>query len=260
MYLIYTFIYRPTIIFKIFEGNIVKNILIFIYEIFFVGTYVHLWYFPALITGVIILWFLVNKLKFDNKKLFVLSISLYVFATLIMNYDFFNQLFLKVPLFGGLLSKLGARFTRNGFFFGFPFVCLGYLISVSKQKTNKKQAGIFAICSLLLIFVEQFANILIGRIGGELLFALYPVSFCLFVFVLNVNMTESFKNFALFSRKASVIIYGIHMLIYNTLKSYFVIPNLERYIIVLVLSLIISYIIIKLSSFKMFKWLKYIFW
>lgn len=91
---------------------------------FYIGTYYHLWYIPALLFG---LWFVDYLMKHMSKRIvYVLVILLYAFACL----ETHRELIANTYLLTLIDTYLGIFVTpRNGLFFAPIFITIGYVIS-----------------------------------------------------------------------------------------------------------------------------------
>lgn len=148
-------IYCISIIFyipvNIYSGYFTKSMLLpdILKAIIFDGTFYHLWYLPASITGAVIAYFLVKKLGI--KKALGFSILLY---TVGLFGDSYFGLAEKLPLIKGFyfnLFKLSS-YTRNGIFFAPVFFILGSVISTRKGHISLKKmlSGLAVSFSLML--------------------------------------------------------------------------------------------------------------
>lgn len=97
--------------------------------------YHHLWYLPALLSGVLIL-ILVRKVLKNDAQVFVFILMIY--------------------LIGHLLdpSRAMAHYYRNGFFIGFPFIAFGYFI----RKYNIKD--LFKGWQLIVLILVSFTTLM----------------------------------------------------------------------------------------------------
>ncbi|MBP1040160.1 membrane-bound serine racemase VanT [Vagococcus sp. BWB3-3] len=114
----------------------------------FDGFLYHLWYFPAIITGVILLTFLMKKLSFP--MISVIAICLYLIG---LGGDSWFGIIKQVPLLNDFYARLFHFFggTRNGLFFAPLFLCLGAFLYRRKAELKPKKVLLFfAIVALLL--------------------------------------------------------------------------------------------------------------
>ncbi|MGC6767417.1 acyltransferase family protein [Enterococcus sp. LJL51] len=122
----------------------------------YVGTYYHLWYIPATMFALVLTHFLLKRLGYV--KLLGFSIVLYSLGCLESYSGLLNGTML------GDLFKLYQQFfitTRNGLFFGFVFIVLGFLL----HDYGNKLAVIQLYSGRLLILLS-----IISLLEGMLLF------------------------------------------------------------------------------------------
>lgn len=230
-------LYLPINIYNGYFNNF--NILILIKDIFLTGTIYHLWYFPALILGLWLSYFLINKLSL--KKSLIVSLILYTIGVfgdsyygLIANIPFINM-FYKVIFF--LFD-----YTRNGLFFVPIFLIMGYSI-------NKKEINIpiikypYAIIFLITMLLEGLITIKYNLYyHSSMYFSLIPLMYITFAYLM--NNYESNPSI----RSIGTYIYVIHpfiIVITHFLKRFIPIlkNSLVNYILVCIISLIASLIL-----------------
>lgn len=118
------------------------NVTQFVFDVFINGVHYHLWYFPALILGIAIVYFLYDRL---NAKLSLILLGgLYLFGSIINVYGF---LLPDVEL----IAWIGN--PRNGIFFAPLFVYIGQQLAVRSRPINP----LFFVLSLLLFFGETYS-------------------------------------------------------------------------------------------------------
>lgn len=125
----------------------------------FDGTFYHLWYFPACILAVVLIWAAQKWLSFNT--LLLISALLYIIG---LFGDSYYGLAEKMPVFVSVYEKIFciSSYTRNGFFFAPVFLLLG--VKVPKQadviegdgKKNRKSAGIGLLLSFAAMTAEGF--------------------------------------------------------------------------------------------------------
>ncbi|MCD8018653.1 MAG: acyltransferase [Clostridiales bacterium] len=129
MYFLYTIIYFPLEVLelRIEYDTFFEATIGFVQKIIFSGSYTHLWYFPSLIFGVLLVYLLHTVFKVKNIKIIIpLIIILYVLGVI---GDEFKALASSSPIskWGNLYYNIFVT-TRNGLFFAFPLIECGYLI------------------------------------------------------------------------------------------------------------------------------------
>ena len=124
----------------------------------FDGTFYHLWYFPACITGIGMVCFL-NRVM-GKKAAFFITTLLYLAGLL---GDSYFGIVLKVPKIAAFYEA-GFQiwsYTRNGLFLAPVFLMLGVMASDSilTKKTKKAQKYLYAsgfLCAFFLMTLEAF--------------------------------------------------------------------------------------------------------
>lgn len=126
----------------------------------FDGTFYHLWYFPACVTGIGIVCLL--RRFFERRQVLFLTGLLYLAG---LFGDSYFGIALKIPAIAAIYEK-GFQvwsYTRNGLFMAPVFLMLGVTASDHYRKDKKAQgkkmhyniAGF--VCSFLLMTIEAFA-------------------------------------------------------------------------------------------------------
>lgn len=277
LYIIYTFLYLPQIIYgDIKNGNsLIHSLLSFIINFFFVGSYSQLWYFVGLIVATVLLYWLKNRIKLSDRYVAAIVLILYAIGTIGNAYIQPLKERFMVPI--GESTQLDKKYlllwlyfkvfstTRNGIFFGLPYVFFGYLIAKNKQKIDRKSYLLFAFVSFLLMTGEVFAvHEIFGATGNDMLFLLLPTSIFAFLFILSIDCQGTKKNFhiAKHLRCLSVLYFGLHLFVDFYFSGFLhrifgiELNNLARFACVIILNYIAAEIIIRMSTVKHFQWLK----
>ena len=149
LYIICTFIYVPAII----DWNKGKVSLFKWFKlIFFEGSYRQLWFLPALVFAVALVYALC-RMGISTKVIFAFSVPLYIvgcafhsFYKPLITFEFIDE-FAK-----GYYNIFGT--TRNGIFFGFIYVALGALLATHSLKLKKPVAWLCLIASTAIMIIE----------------------------------------------------------------------------------------------------------
>ena len=148
LYLIATLLYLPI---NLYAGTWQKwqYLPSLLKDIFFNGTFYHLWYLPAAIIGACIVWFLKNRMK--TRQALLVCVILYVLGLLGDSYYGVTE---QVPVLNTIYQTLFTVFdyTRNGLFFAPVFFMLGAVIR-ERQKPlplGVCLSGLGASCVLML--------------------------------------------------------------------------------------------------------------
>lgn len=211
LYIFWSIIYLPYTIYDwvINDNNLLLDIFIYLKNFLFVGSFIQLWFFIALAFGIILLIILLKK--FSINKILLLSFILYIIGIFGDSYyGFLNHIPSIKKIYDTYLFIFET--TKNGLFFGFFFVTLGYYINIKNIKFTKSLGITGALLSLILILVEVlFIKTLDYALDFNMYFSLIPASFFIFILIKEIKL----PNKPLYStlRKSSVLIFEIHPLI-----------------------------------------------
>ncbi len=199
IYLLSMIIYFPV---NIYMGKLENIHFIFlIKDVFVNGTLYHLWYFPALIVGIWIVYYLIKNLT--KRETFIIIIMLYILGLLgdsyyfLVNenlrfiYDFFFNIF---------------DYTRNGLFYTPIFLYLGYVIKSHPKSNNFKLLYIIVLFTCMTVegFILHHFNL---QKHDSMYIFLVPLMYFLFGYLMNYNKTSNKRV-----RNISTILYIFHPL------------------------------------------------
>lgn len=175
-------------------------------DIFFDGTFYHLWYLPAVMLGILICLFLIRIA--GEKAAFIISVILYLAGLLGDSYYGLTRLvpFLE-KIYDGILQVFS--YTRNGIFFAPVFLMLGCLIKdgegteeeetkTDKAKTDKaktdetKTNSIIYGLIVLIFFLPMLAEgLLLHKYGWQRHDSMYiflvPLMYFFFIWILSLS-------------------------------------------------------------------------
>ncbi|MEQ7149107.1 membrane-bound serine racemase VanT [Enterococcus gallinarum] len=137
-------LYSQTIGFDLPVGTLAQALLVN-------GILYHLWYFPALITGSLLLTSLLIHVSF--KKVFWLAAGLYLIG---LGGDSWFGLIQQTPIepfYTAVFHLLDG--TRNGIFFTPLFLCLGVLVRKQSEKRSLSKTALFFLISLIGLLIES---------------------------------------------------------------------------------------------------------
>jgi serine/alanine racemase len=167
------------------NGNIIVSIL---RNVIFDGTFYHLWYLPASIIGVLIIYLLARLFTFRT----VLGITVFLY-TLGLLGDSYYGFTTNVPVLNTVYSAVFQVFsyTRNGIFLAPVFLALGGWLALSKPAQNKKINIIGFVMSISLMLFEGMLLYLHGLPRHDSMYIfLLPCMFFLFQIILQHNNHE----------------------------------------------------------------------
>jgi len=123
MYLLWSLVYFVFVLREWIENDVTVNeILHYIKRFFFEGSYSTIWFLPALISSVSIVYFLYKKIEY--KKIFFIALPFYIIACLGSSYYGLSE---KIPFLKNFFEVYFSFFDtiKNGLLFGFVFVVIG---------------------------------------------------------------------------------------------------------------------------------------
>lgn len=149
IYAICILLYLPI---NIYAGNFNGiGILGLLKELLITGTFYHLWYFPALILGIWITYFLVRHLK----TTIALSVCILLYIIGLFG-DSYYGIVDGINVFKVFFTTIFNIFnyTRNGLFYVPIFLILGYKMKYLNLKINKNVNIALTVISLILMICE----------------------------------------------------------------------------------------------------------
>lgn len=213
LYLLWSLIYLPLGLDYIAQLNLPIYLypVALIVSLVYIGTYYHLWYFPALFLS---LWIL--KVW---KKHFKLSILLFIsFILLCLGATETYYGLLPISLQDALTKYYFNIFytTRNFLFFGLFYVTLGYHIGQKKQ-SFVPHSFFKMLLSLLALILEVIFLQATHRLNSNIMFACIPLVYYLFITL--IHLGPLFKKRHLY-RPLSKYYYLVHPLIIFISQNY----------------------------------------
>ncbi|MEW9109569.1 MAG: serine racemase VanT catalytic subunit [Cytobacillus gottheilii] len=196
----------------------------FIKDIVFDGTFYHLWYFPGLILGVMIVAFLVRKIGL--KFTFFISLILYVIGIFGDSYYELTETFSSLEAFYETVFTL-SDYTRNGVFMVPIFLVMGMLIYKGNHAIPFQRNLLFFVISLSLLILEGLLlHALELQRHDSMYIMLIPAMYFLFRSLLQIRGKSS-KDL----RSISTIMYIIHPWMIVLVRLTAEIFNLEKWLV-----------------------------
>lgn len=198
-------------------------------DIFFDGTFYHLWYLPAVMLGILLCLFLIRIM--GERAAFIITVILYLAGLLGDSYYGLTRL---LPIMGEIYDGILQVFsyTRNGIFFAPVFLMLGCLIknrekkeeeALEENKCDKKDTNSIIYTLLVSVFflVMMAEGLLLHKYGWQRHDSMYIflVPLMYFFFSRIISLSHKEKNAAKKSGKEgrfvdmgnmAMIIYIIH--------------------------------------------------
>lgn len=245
IYILWSLLYFPFFLWINKESGLILTICKFIWNFFVNGSYYHLWFLPALIFAFIIVHIL--KKYLDDKQLWILSMILYGIGYV---GNIYTAYLVEVPMIGSLFALYLRVFdtTRNGLFFGIPFVILGYMCA--KHKPSNTKYGIFTMISFLIFLIEvallNAFDILTSL--SSMYLSLIPLIYAILRWMQKIELPIRKGHFLL--RKMSLLIYVSHIIFVILIGMMFGnTNNLIQYILVCMTTLLFSMSVIVAAKY-----------
>ena len=223
VYIVWSLIYLPTYYSSVEPRSFIT---------FALFGYYHLWFLPALIVGLLLL-FVVRKYIRNTTIILLSGIVLYIAGCIMEN--------LSLPY----------RSFCNGIFFGYPFIVLGYYIQQKNIHNILKYKYLYpaVFISVMLLFVESY-NGYITDFYHNIFLSLYILCPLLLICVLKgAKYKESKNNIA----KISAGVYYIHILIITQIITLADSYNITRIPLIIAISILFAIFIVVIN-----KWIKVI--
>lgn len=202
LYGIATILYLPV---KFYSGQISLNVGGWLKELFFDGTFYHLWYLPAVLMGCLLL---IGLMQVCNPL--VISFVTVVLYIIGMLGDSYYQLVSNVSFLKSLYEGIFkiSSYTRNGIFFAPVFLWMGVVVANGKIRMTVRYAATGFAVSMAGMLAEGFLTYTFQwQKHNSMYLLLLPVMFFLFGLLLTVR-GKTFKMV----RDLSMCVYIIHPL------------------------------------------------
>ncbi len=199
-------------------GNLGEAGLLYVRNLIFLGGHFHLWYVPALMVSMLLLY---AGIRLRMMPQFLgMAVGLYIFGLAGNSYYGFVA---DVPWLRDIYSTYFQVFvtTRNGLFFGFLYVMLGGMAVFWKPTLPYTRGLLLSIVFLLLLHAEVYL-LEANRIPRE--YDMYimtaPFTFCLLQTLIGSGIKLKEKG-GEFLRNSSMGIYFIHGLFLILYEKFF---------------------------------------
>lgn len=195
LYLISCVIYLPLAFYTgvvSFSMSVSELLRVLVFE----GPLYHLWYFPAVILGLLIGKWLIQRLSFSNA--FLVTLMLYLIGLGGDSYYFFlDQLPVAKQIYTVLFQLFGL--TRNGLFFSPFFLLIGAQLYLKRQRLVQ-MAGLKCLISLFVLGIEGFILHRQTNLRHDSMYLMLPLTcFYLFAFLLSWQPKFVFPRVKMYS-------------------------------------------------------------
>lgn len=200
------------------EHTVWENVTELLRRFFLIGSYIQLWYLLATVVAVAMLYFFVSVLKVRGKILIILALLLYLAGVMGNSY---RHMFDGFAAIAEGIKGYQSWFltTRNGIFFGFPFVTAGFLLSENRGKIRQHLYGLWTFLFLAAMFAEEALVRNYFGDGSHDMYLFTPAAvICLFLFVAWIPLPDCTAATAKVLRRLSTYLFLLHMLVNFWLK------------------------------------------
>lgn len=242
IYLIWTVIYLPYTLWNYASvGFSIGGLLGWIRDFFLNGSYYHLWFLPAMMLGMVIVYYLFEK----KGMVFTLKVTL---ALYIIGYiiNIYGPLWASLPgisIVYGFFTKTLVT-ARDGIFFAPLYLALGLMLARTRR-VNWKGCTVALALSMILLWIE---TAIYGHFGllqdtTSMFLMLVPATFFLVDLLLVVRLP--WKPVYGQLRKDSLLIYASHILFARLFLM--ILPNshLADYFFTLACAQTLAYLVVK---------------
>lgn len=254
--LLYAFAIAAFIPLNLYTGYFTKKVTFYsiVRDILFDGTFYHLWFFPSLLIGVHIVYFLYNKVS----RLMLLLITGTLFLIGLFG-DSYYGLAVQLPgvkqMYDGMFQWFD--YTRNGLFFAPLPIALGAIV-LKKADTTPPRPLFYGVISLLSLALLMAEGSWLREAGYPRHESMYAAAILASYFLCRWAVSWKLKDVASF-RKWRVWIYLVHPLAVvlvrgaskaANLDHLFIANTLLHYLAVCLLSIVMSAVIVRIPILR----------
>lgn len=151
--------------------------------IFYIGTYYHLWYMPALIFSLYVVHWCSKRIR--HRSLLPLTFLLFCIGSLETYYGVvpFPEI---QTLIDGYMTIMFT--TRNGLFFGLFFVACGFYLSKPNRAIHIEHKKMLLGISIILLIIEAYILDTTNTLNFNFLIMLAPCTVLLFLVLRDIDI------------------------------------------------------------------------
>lgn len=187
LYLVWTVIYLPYTIWNYMDSGFGwYNIISYLRDFLLNGSYYHLWFLPALLLGMCLVY---AGLRFlGDVKTTIIALVLYILGYFINVYAAVWQSVPYVSIVYGFFTKTLVT-SRDGIFFAPIYLLMGYWV-LKGFRIRRQPALIGFAASLILLILEVSVYYFLGILEdtSSMFLMLLPCSYFLFCWLLSLKM------------------------------------------------------------------------
>lgn len=259
LYLFWTALYSPFILLQLmYTPQNAPWWNIFLRNLFFEGSFIHLWYLLATIIGIIIITTLTTWFK--APMIIGITVFLYILGVLGDSYYGWSMTLPLLSSFKIFLFQF-INTTRNGLFFAPVFLYTGMLIKQYQPRFKIKTLTIMSLILLTLSFIE----VLLLRNTGwakdyNLTLSILPLSIITFLFSLHIKVSFNTERYKEMAATLFYVHIGVYILVQAILNS----GNINQFrnygLLDFILTIILSFLLTHLIHyFRRYEFIRHYF-
>lgn len=228
-YLFYSVLYFPIALkFGWYSLDIISIAKAILYR----GTFIQLWFYPALIESIILIFLLMKRIK----SIWIIGIVpsvCYVYGVLSFEYH----------VFPSIMSDI-----NNVIFHGLLYFWLGIAIyKIAEKNVHLRTAIVGLIISIILFFFEITYLL---SFNDRMILCFSLVSVCIFLMLLIIKIPVIIDSrYSLFMRNTSTVIFGIHYVIYFLMEwNGFLVSEIFIKLMIIIISVTVAVFIVLCSK------------
>lgn len=228
-YLFYSILYFPiSLKFGWYSLDIISIVKAALYR----GTFIQLWFYPALIESIILIFLIRKRIK----SIWIIGIApvvCYVYGVLSIEYH--------------LLPRITSD-INNVVFHGFLYYWLGIAIYKMVSWTMHIRIVIVGLIISVTMFFLEITYLLSFNDRMTLCFSLVPV--CVFLMLILIKIPAVIApQYSLFMRNTSTVIFGIHYIIYFLVEwNGFLVSDIFVKLMIIIISVVTAIFIVLCSK------------
>ena len=214
------------------------------FQKFFFSSWCAMWYVMGLIVAIILMYPFIKKGKY--RLLIIIGIILFFIGLLSGNYYFI----IKDTFMENVFASYDKIFltTRNGVFYGLPFVSLGFYIAYYKSRKEVNYARILTMIIISFIVLVAEAFLLESKISGESSNMFISTIILIPMVVLYLSKYKKEKPDWSSLGKYSVGIYFTHQFINYVYKHFTGLVGIKLFFLVIITSLVSLFVLYKINN------------
>lgn len=242
LYLAWSALYLPLLVISWIKGGFTAATCIrLLRDFLFNGTYYHLWFLPALLLGIVIVYALVMKW---GKRFSLIVCGILYLIGMVLNV--YGPALHDVVLLGNVIQCYESVLAtaRNGIFFAPLFLILGIYAQDFMNQQYKKQTLLAFVISMIALCLEAFGLRSFGIMNDLTCMYLFLVPSVFFLLLFLLQFSFAGNQLTLCLRKLSLLIYVSHIYFITLFMNVLQLSNFSVYVLTIIASCLCSWAIL----------------